>query len=100
MLLQGRISSTSLSGSKLDGKQVKGYLSQHRYPNSLERKLRLPEKFKLHNLSNLRRPICAKASTLNVAIACISFQFPGKRFITMASRFSVAYNIASNIKTQ
>jgi hypothetical protein len=57
MLLSRRISSTSLSGSNLDGKQVKGYLSHKRYPNSLERKLRLPEKFKLLSMSNLRLPI-------------------------------------------
>lgn len=98
MLLWGRISSTSLSGSKLEGKQVKGYLSQERYPNSLERKLRFPEKFKFHNMSNLRRLICAKASALNVIISCISSIFSGYRRKTMASRFPVAYSIANNIK--
>jgi len=77
---------------------VKGYSPQCKYPNSLERKLRLPEKFNFRNMSNLRRVIIAKASTLNVVIASTSSLFSGKICRTMASRFSVAYNIANNIK--
>ena len=89
MLLQGKINSTSLISSQLEGKYVKGYSTHSRYRRSLEREFKLPEKVTFVSISNLSRFISDNTSALNVVFSSVSCCDPN----LMAPRLSIAYKI-------